>query len=135
MIRTYQELHSLPTFQDRFEYLKLNGVVGGRTFGSDRYLNQAFYRSAEWKHIRDYVIVRDFGCDLGIADREIHHKLLIHHMNPMTVEQVVHGDLATINPDVLITTCHRTHNAIHYGDESLLAKDPIPRTPGDTKLW
>ena len=135
MIRTYQELRSIKTFEERYHYLSLRGEVGKSTFGFDRHINQRFYRSTEWKNIRNHVITRDLGCDLGIEDREIHSDLLIHHMNPMTVDDIVDGDPAIINPDFLITTCQRTHNAIHYGEERLLVKDYAPRIPGDTKLW
>ena len=135
MIRTYQELRSIKTFEERYHYLSLRGEVGKSTFGFDRHINQRFYRSTEWKNIRNHVITRDLGCDLGIEDREIHSDLLIHHMNPMTVDDIVDGDPAIINPDFLITTCQRTHNAIHYGEERQLVKDYAPRIPGDTKLW
>lgn len=135
-LRTYSELIALPTFEERFQYLKLSGVVGKDTFGFDRYLNQQFYRSAEWKRIRDQVIVRDNGCDLAIEDRLIHGKILIHHMNPITEQDVLkHSDLL-INPEYLICVSHITHNAIHYGDEDLLvASKPVIRTPNDTCPW
>ena len=135
MIRTYSELRQLETFEERFRYLSLAGRVGEETFGFDRNINQRFYRSAEWRNIRHRVITRDLGCDLGIEDREIHSQILIHHMNPMGVGDIVEGNQDILNPEYLITTTKRTHNAIHYGDERLLAKDHEPRRPGDTKLW
>ena len=135
MIRSYSELRRLHTFEERYRYLALNGNVGEATFGFDRYINQQFYRSREWKQIRDKVIVRDNGCDLGIDGYEIHSRIFIHHMNPMTVKEIEHGDESIVDPRFLITTTNRTHNAIHYGDESLLLLPFKPRTPGDTKLW
>lgn len=134
-MKTYTELTRYHTFDDRFEYLRLHGVVGRSTFGFDRYLNQRFYRSREWKQARDEVIVRDNGCDLGVDDYEIHGELLIHHINPMTVDDIVHGEDWIFNPEYLITTTHSTHNAIHYSDVSLLPKVVVARQPGDTKLW
>lgn len=134
-IRTYSELRRLETFEERFEYLKLNGQVGRETFGFDRHINQRFYASTQWKHIRDEVIVRDHGCDLGIPGYEIHSRLYIHHMNPMTVEHIDRGDFTILCPEYLITTTHRTHNAIHYGDERQLPRPLAERMPGDTKLW
>lgn len=134
-IKTYSELISLPTFEERYAYLRLSGIVGEDTFGFDRYLNQKFYRSAEWKRIRDYVIVRDNGCDLGIEDRMIHGKILIHHMNPITQRDIQCMTDTLLNPEFLICVSHTTHNAIHYGDEDLLIKDPIVRTRNDTCPW
>jgi hypothetical protein len=134
-VRTYRELVRHETFEERFRYLSLAGTVGDTTFGFDRYLNQAFYRSTEWKRVRDQVIVRDMGCDLAVEGFEIHERIYIHHMNPMTVDQVVHGDSAILDPEFLIATTHDTHNAIHYGDESLLRKPLVERQPGDTQLW
>ena len=134
-IRTYFELARFDTFNDRYEYLKLGGVVGQSTFGFDRWFNQEFYRSREWKSVRDQVIVRDSGCDLGILGYEIHSGLFVHHMNPMTAQDIVHGEEWIIDPNFLITTSHRTHNAIHYGDENLLPREPVVRRAGDTKLW
>lgn len=133
--RTYSELRRFDTFEERYAYLKLNGVVGNSTFGFDRYINQQFYRSRQWKHIRDQVIVRDNGCDLGIEGFEVHARITIHHMNPMTVDHIEHGDESILDPEYLITVSHKTHNAIHYGDDSLLAKPLVERMPGDTKLW
>lgn len=135
ILRTYSELITLPTFEERFRYLQLKGRVGEDTFGFDRYLNQKFYRSAEWKRIRDFVIIRDNGCDLGIEDRVIYGKVLIHHMNPISEYDIIHATDALINPEYLICVTHNTHNAIHYGDEDLLTLTPIERTPNDTCPW
>lgn len=134
-IRCYSELRALPSFEERFEYLKLQGTVGESTFGFDRYMNQMFYQSTEWRSIRSHVIVRDSGCDLGIPEYEIHDKIYIHHMNPMTREQIAHSDDDILDPENLISTTHRTHNAIHYGDASLLRRPYRERTRGDTQLW
>jgi hypothetical protein len=135
MIRTYRELRRLTTFEDRFRYLALRGKVGEETFGWDRWINQQFYTSTQWKQIRNYVIVRDEGCDLGIPGFEIHQRIIIHHMNPMSIREVSHGDPEILDPDFLISTTHRTHNAIHYGDERLLLRPFVERRSGDTKLW
>ena len=134
-IRSYSELRRLETFEERYHYLALRGNVGEVTFGFDRYINQQFYRSREWKQIRDKVIVRDNGCDLGVEGYEIHSRIFIHHMNPMSAQEIKNGDESIIDPRYLITTTNRTHNAIHYGDESLLLKPFVPRQAGDTKLW
>ena len=134
-IKTYSELIKIPTFEERFEYLRLNGIVGKDTFGFDRYINQKFYRSAEWKRIRDQVIVRDNGCDLGIEDRMICGRILIHHMNPITDKDILNVTDLLLNPDYLICVSHITHNAIHYSDENLLIKSPIVRTKYDTCPW
>lgn len=134
-MRTYKELIELPTFEDRFRYLQLNGVVGQDTFGFDRYLNQVFYRSPEWKRVRDMVIVRDNGCDLAMEGYDIHGRILIHHMNPVSLRDINDRNEDLLNPEYLITTTHQTHNAIHYGDESLLPRGPIERTPFDTCPW
>lgn len=133
--RCYSELRRLETFEERFEYLNLRGEVGKATFGFDRWVNQQFYRSAQWRRARDIVIVRDNGCDLGIAGHEIHSQLMVHHMNPITVEDIEHGVDIVLDPEYLITTTHRTHNAIHYGDASLLPQPLVERRPGDTRLW
>lgn len=134
--RSYSELRKLNTFEERYRYLALNGVVGQTTFGFDRHINQQFYASTEWRQVRQEIIVRDEGLDLGIPDYEIFDKIIIHHMNPMTVDDVYHNiDNRILDPEFLICTTHRTHNAIHYGDESLLAKPLVPRHPGDTRLW
>ena len=135
MIRTYSELITLPTFLDRFEYLRLNGKVGEETFGYYRYLNQVFYRSAEWKKIRNLVIVRDNGCDLGLSGYDIHGKVYIHHMNPITVDDIRNRSDFLLNPDYLICVSHMTHEAITYGDKSLLLLEPIERTKNDTCPW
>lgn len=135
MIRRYSELRRLDTFEDRFEYLKLRGGVGEKTFGFERYLNQQFYRSAEWKRTRQIVIARDNGLDLGFEGYEIYDRIIIHHMNPMTIEDVESGSDDILNPEYLITTTHMTHNAIHYGDIGLIPKPLVARQPGDTKLW
>lgn len=135
-IRTYSELSKLKTFEERFEYLRLSGAVGAATFGSDRYLNQMLYTSRRWKSIREQVIIRDQACDLGIEDRAILTKILIHHMNPITVDDILKGSDLVFNPEYLICTQHITHNAIHYGDESLLIKSkPVERRPNDTCPW
>lgn len=134
-IRSYSELRRLKTFEERFQYLSLKGIVGEHTFGFDRWINQQFYTSREWHSIRDVVIIRDDGCDLGISGYEISTRLLIHHMNPVSVENIANGEEWILDPEFLITTSHRTHNAIHYGDERLLQKPLVDRTPGDTKLW
>jgi len=134
-VRTYLELSRLETFEERYQYLKLSGNVGESTFGFDRWINQEFYRSWEWKAIRNEVIVRDNGCDLGVLGFEIHRGLLVHHMNPISMKDIEHGEEWILDPNFLITTSHRTHNAIHYGDESLLPREPVVRKFGDTKLW
>lgn len=123
------------TFEDRFEYLKLGGSVGQSTFGFDRHINQRFYASREWKDLRHYVILRDNGCDLGVDGYEIHSNILIHHVNPISVDNIVHFDEWILDPEFLITTTKDTHNAIHYGDRSLLRIPAVPRGRGDTKLW
>lgn len=134
-IRTYSELITLPTFEERYQYLRLSGSVGDETFGFDRYLNQLFYRSQKWKSIRDFVIIRDNGCDLGVEGYTIHGRILIHHMNPITLSDIENESDFLINPEYLISTVHNTHNAIHYGDESLLIKAPIERSRNDTCPW
>lgn len=134
-IRRYTELRRLVTFEERYEYLKIGGEVGASTFGFDRWLNQRFYTSVEWKHARQMVIFRDNGCDLGVRGFEIHRGLLIHHMNPITPEDIRRSESWLFDPEYLITTSLRTHNAIHYGDESQLPRAPVERKAGDTKLW
>lgn len=134
-IKTYSELITLPTFEERFRYLKLDGRVGEKTFGFDRYINQIFYKSKEWRSIRDYVIARDNGCDLGIEGREIYGKVLIHHMNPITKEDILNCSEFILNPEYLISTIKNTHDAIHYSDENLLIISPIERTKNDTCPW
>lgn len=133
--RRYSELRRLETLDERYEYLSLRAQVGVSTFGWERYINQRFYTSREWRDIRHHVIVRDDGCDLGIEDYPISDRPIIHHMNPMTVEDIERGNSDILNPEFLITTSHKTHNAIHYGDASLLPKPMTVRMPGDTKLW
>lgn len=134
-IRTYSELILIPTFIERFRYLKLGGKVGEETFGFDRYLNQQFYRSREWKKIRDEVIIRDCACDLGIPDREIPSRIIIHHMNPITKYDIINQTEYLLNPEYMICTLKRTHDAIHYGDESLLFDGLIERSKNDTCPW
>lgn len=133
--RTYSEMTRRPTFEARFEYLSLGGEVGAATFGFDRWVNQEFYRSRDWRNARREVIIRDRGCDLGVEGHEIRHGLLVHHINPMTPEDIYHGEEWILDPEYLVTTSHRTHNAIHFGDASLLPKPFIERRPGDTALW
>lgn len=135
MIRTYSQLTKRTTLLDRYKYLRLLQGVGDKTFGADRYLNQRFYKSAEWKRIRDIVIIRDEGCDLGILDYPIGGKILIHHMNPMQLTNVTLRDEDILNPEFLISTSERTHQAIHYGDDTLLPSILILRVPNDTILW
>lgn len=135
-IRTYSELITLQKFEERYEYLKLNGVVGEETFGFNRYLNQEFYqRDKEWLRIRDYVIIRDQGCDLGIEGREIRGKIIVHHMNPITKDDLLKRTEFLLNPEYLICTLKSTHDAIHYGDENLLMKGPVERKANDTCPW
>jgi len=135
MIRSYSELSRFITFPERFAYLKLMGEVGRSTFGFDRYLNQKFYSSYQWKRARQEVIIRDNGCDLGILGYEIYGELLIHHINPMVIDDILHGEEWVFDPEYLITTTQKTHNAIHYGDERLLPKVVLSRSPNDTKIW
>lgn len=135
MIKTYSELIQFQTFEDRYNYLRLSGKVGEDTFGFDRYFNQVFYKSQKWKEIRDFVIIRDNGCDLGVPGHEIHGRVLIHHMNPITLDDIRRESEFLLDPEYLITTIHNTHNAIHYGDENLLIKAPIERSKYDTCPW
>lgn len=135
MIRTFSELVHIPTFEERFDYLQLRGQVGSSTFGFDRWMNQLFYRSRDWKLVRQHVIARDLGCDLAMEGYEIHDRIYIHHMNPMEADDLVHGNQDVLNPEFLISTTHRTHNAIHYGDRNLLPRKLVERRPGDTALW
>ena len=134
-IRTYSELITIPTFEERFEYLQLKGSVGKDTFGYDRHLNQVLYRSPEWKRLRNQIIIRDCGCDLACEGYDIHSKVLIHHLNPITVEDVLARSRKVFDPDNLICVSHNTHNAIHYGDVDLLVTGPIIRTKNDTCPW
>jgi hypothetical protein len=135
IVRSYSEMLKYETFEDRYEYLKLGGSVGHATFGFDRYINQSFYHSAEWRSIRQHVIIRDNGCDLAVRGYEINGSLLIHHINPMESDDIVHDQSWVLEPEFLITTTQRTHNAIHYGDRSLLPAKLVERRPGDTRLW
>lgn len=135
MIRTYTDLIKLPTFKERFEYLKLNGRVAEDTFGFDRYINQVFYKSPMWKKIRNQVIIRDNGCDLGIEGRELPSRIYIHHMNPLLKDDILSENEYLTNPEYLICTSFETHQAIHYGDSNLLSKDFVERAPNDTLLW
>ena len=136
-LRTYTELCKLKTFRERYNYLRLGGRVGEATFGFDRYINQMLYASEEWKQTRRIVITRDCGCDLGIEDREIPDgvTILVHHMNPISKDDIINNIEYVLNPEYLITTIKNTHDAIHYGDEELLYQDPITRSEGDTCLW
>lgn len=134
-IRTYSELIKIPTFKDRFEYLRLDGKVGEETFGFDRYLNQIFYKSQEWKTARDFVIIRDQGCDLAMEGHEIFGRILVHHINPIRIEDIVNRSKYLLDPEYLICTIKNTHDAIHYGDGSLLITGPIERTKNDTCPW
>lgn len=135
IIRTYSELITIPTFKERFKYLSLEGKVGEETFGFDRYLNQVFYKSPEWRAVRDAVIIRDCGCDLAMPGHEIYGKILVHHMNPISMEDIVHRSQYLLDPEYLICTIKNTHDAIHYGDGSLLITEPIERKPNDTCPW
>lgn len=135
MIRTYSELSTIHSFEDRYRYLQLKGSVGAETFGFDRIFNQQFYRSREWKAIRDQVIVRDNGCDLGVEGYEIRGRIYIHHMNPIMLKDIETTSEFLLDPEYLITTTHGTHNAIHYGDEDLLILPPVERSKNDTCPW
>ena len=135
MIRTYSELITFPTFEERYRYLRLEGKVGEDTFGFDRWLNQSFYKDPEWRAIRDKIIIRDNGCDLGIPGREIYSRIIVHHMNPITKDDILFRSAFLLNPEYLICTVKNTHDAIHYGDEGLLIKAPIERTKNDTCPW
>lgn len=134
-VRSYAELMRRGTFEERYEYLRLSGEVGRPTFGFDRYMNQRFYTSRQWRDVRQEVIARDWGCDLAVEGHEIHERLVIHHMNPMVPADISGGESEILKPNYLITTRHSTHNAIHYGDASLLVRPVVERRPGDTKLW
>jgi hypothetical protein len=135
MIRTYSNLLKLHRFEDRFEYLKLPGSVGARTFGFDRYINQRFYTSRQWQHVRNQVIVRDYGCDLAVKGREIYDQIFIHHMNPISLTDLHDGNPDIMNLDFLISASRNTHLAIHFGDKSKLQDEFKERRPGDTRLW
>lgn len=133
--RCYSDIRRLEIFEDRFDYLNLAGEVGHSTYGHDRWINQRFYTSFQWRRLRDTVIVRDNGCDLGIEGYEITHDLVVHHMNPIALRDVVDGEDYILDPEFLVCTSKRTHNAIHFGDRTLLPRPPIVREPGDTLLW
>jgi hypothetical protein len=133
--RRYSELSMIQTFEERYDYLAVRGTVGLDTFGFERWLNQAFYHSTQWRQARQEVIARDYGRDLGIEGYEIYDRPIVHHMNPIDVEDITHANIDIINPEYLITVSLRTHNAIHYGDRSQLTQPIIRRRPGDTKLW
>ena len=137
MNKSYSELIKIPTFEERFEYLKLEGKVGAATFGYERYLNQILYNSKEWKDFRNRIIIRDNGCDLAFEDRDIPRgaRLIIHHINPITVDDILSRDPCLFDPENVITTIKRTHDAIHYGDASLLYQNPVDRKPNDTVPW
>lgn len=135
IIKTYSELIKLPTFEERYQYLRLSGSVGEETFGFDRYLNQVFYRSQKWKSLRDHIIVRDNGCDLAVEGYEIYGRIIIHHINPITITDIERESDYLLDPEFLICTTHNTHNAIHYGDEKLLITAPIERRKNDTCPW
>lgn len=133
--RSYSQMIQLPTFEERFEYLRIQGTVGCQTFGFTRWINQRFYTSTGWRSLRQQAIIRDNGCDLGVEGHEIHSRLIVHHMNPITQQDIEYGTSRALDLENLICTTHDTHNAIHYGDSSLLTKPYVPRQPGDTKLW
>lgn len=134
-LKTYRELARLPTFLERFRYLSLQGRVAEQTFGPERWINQRFYNSREWKQIKAFVISRDEGNDLGVEGYLVQHRIVVHHMNPMQPMDIIHGTRGILDPDYLITTTHTTHNAIHYGDEQQLPRVFVERQPGDTILW
>lgn len=134
-IRTYSELIQFDTILERFRYLALRSQVGCETFGFNRYINQRFYTSPQWRRLRHHVIARDNGCDLGVGGYDIHSRIIIHHMNPLDENDIIYGTRNALDPEFLISTTHETHNAIHFGDESLVKKPHTPRRPGDTKLW
>ncbi len=134
-IRTYSELVALPTFEERYRYLRIGGKVGADTFGFDRWLNQLFYKDPEWLDVRDYVIIRDKGCDLAMPDRKIETRILVHHMNPITKEDILRRSKFLLDPEYLICTIKNTHDAIHYGDESKLILAPVERSKYDTCPW
>jgi hypothetical protein len=133
--RSYSEFARIQSFEDRYAYLRVNSSIGIATFGFERWLNQAFYTSTQWRQARQEVIARDRGCDLGVEGYELYDRIVIHHMNPMTIEQVDKGDPVILDPEFLISVSQTTHNAIHYGDERLLVKPLVERRPNDTKLW
>lgn len=133
--KSYAEMATFQSFQERYDYLKLGGRVGFETFGPARYINQRFYTSTLWKNVRNQVVVRDEGCDLGVPGRDIRDRIYIHHINPLTVEAIQNGDYSLIDPENLVCVTHHTHNALHYGDEKMFEVGFSDRRPGDTKLW
>ena len=135
MMRTYTELIQIPTFEERYKYLRLGGGVGKETFGFERYLNQRFYHSTEWRRVRQEIIARDMGCDLAVPGREIAGRILIHHLNPVKAKDIADGSDLILNPEYLVCVSKLTHDAIHFSDDSILYHDPIVRTPNDTCLW
>lgn len=135
LIRRYSELRQLETMEERFKYLRIGGIVGDSTFGFNRYLNQTLYKTQKWRTVRDEVIIRDGACDMGLPDYPIRKYVVIHHMNPLTIEDIQEGREWVFDPEYLICVSDRTHKAIHYGDESLLPKDPVDRVPNDTCPW
>lgn len=134
-LRTYSEMVTMSSFVDRFDYLRLEGSVGAETFGFDRHINQTFYRSTEWQAVRRHVILRDGECDLAVPGHEVHHGMVIHHINPMTPDDIIHGLDWILDPEFLVVTSHRTHNAIHYGVRDAQPPTYVERRPGDTQLW
>lgn len=134
-LKTFTELQRLPTFEARFNYLSVKSIVGRATFGAERFLNQVFYTSKEWRDVRQEVIARDYGLDLAMPGHEIYNKVIIHHMNPLTVEDIDERNPDILDPELLITVSHETHNAIHYGDVDRLSRPPVERRPGDTRPW
>ena len=135
MIRSYSEFQQIEGFEERYKYLQMFSIVGVETFGHERWLNQAFYTSRQWRHIRDHVIARDMGNDLGVDGRPVFRAITIHHMNPIAARDIIDGNPDILNPEFLISVSLRTHNAIHYGDASILEKPFEPRRQGDTRLW
>lgn len=133
--KSYSELMRLKTFEERYQYLRIGGAVGAETFGYDRYLNQILYNSHDWRKFRNPIILRDNGCDLACLDRELESRVIIHHINPITVEDVLNRDPKIFDPENVICVSHNTHQAIHYGDENLLYKNPVERKPNDTCPW
>lgn len=133
--RCYSGLIRIPTLEGRYEYLKLGGIVGARSFGSDRYLNQILYKCNEWLSVRDGILIRDNGCEFGLTDYPIKGNVIVHHINPITIEDIQNRNPKIFNPENLICVSLRTHNAVHYGDDSQLPKPPIVRRPGDTCPW
>ena len=134
-IKTYSELITIPTYEERFEYLRCNSAVGKETFGFDRYLNQVLYNSMDWKRLRRKIIIRDNGCDLALKDYTIYGKIIIHHINPISLDDIMKERSIVFDPENLVCVSFNTHNAIHYGDSSLLSTAPIERTPNDTCPW